>query len=392
MLSPLLAGGEEIEEFQVNVETAGDQRRPAVAALARGEFVVVWQSTDPTSTVKARKISLDSPQASVESEVPEGFAKFPDVAARPTGGFVVVWDDVFGSNYVINVWGRLYDSDGQPVTQPIRLNDPKPLFAEYSRAKVAVAPDGRFVVTWWDQSHPLPFGDTVYARFFDPLGVPTTEQLTIVAEAASNAWPHATILADGNVLLVWRHNDGGSIDARGRLFNWGGTPRGAEFLLGDGGWNPSAAALPNGGFVATWREDGVRARVFDSEGSPQGSELVVSSSDTFAPRASVLPGGGFTIAWAPTAVVVEEVLARDYDAQGEPLGPEYQVNRFETGTQSNAAIAIDPAGNRLIVWDSNASPGTDSDGESIQGQLMRPILFRDGFESGDTSAWSATVP
>ncbi len=45
-----------------------------------------------------------------------------------------------------------------------------------------------------------------------------------------------------------------------------------------------------------------------------------------------------------------------------PLGPEFQVNSYTTGPQFEADIS------------------------------MAPDVFLDGFESGDTSAWSSTVP
>ena len=45
------------------------------------------------------------------------------------------------------------------------------------------------------------------------------------------------------------------------------------------------------------------------------------------------------------------------------------------------------------MWDSPGSYGTDNSGSSIQGQLYTTrVLFADGFESGDTSAWSRSQP
>ncbi len=42
---------------------------------------------------------------------------------------------------------------------------------------------------------------------------------------------------------------------------------------------------------------------------------------------------------------------------------------------------------------SDGSSGSDSSLQSIQGQRYAAIaIFADGFDSGDTSAWSVTVP
>jgi len=46
-----------------------------------------------------------------------------------------------------------------------------------------------------------------------------------------------------------------------------------------------------------------------------------------------------------------------------------------------------------VVWESLGSYGSDSSSYSIQGQRYSTInIFGDDFESGDTSAWSSTVP
>ncbi len=55
-------------------------------------------------------------------------------------------------------------------------------------------------------------------------------------------------------------------------------------------------------------------------------------------------------------------------------------------------MAADGDGDFVVVWSSFGSSGSDSAGESIQGQRFAVPLFTDGFESGDTSAWSNTVP
>jgi hypothetical protein len=53
------------------------------------------------------------------------------------------------------------------------------------------------------------------------------------------------------------------------------------------------------------------------------------------------------------------------------------------------AVAADGAGNFVVVWESYTQDGS-SDG--IFGAQRLEPLFSDGFESGTTSAWSATVP
>jgi len=46
----------------------------------------------------------------------------------------------------------------------------------------------------------------------------------------------------------------------------------------------------------------------------------------------------------------------------------------------------------VMTWSSETSPGSDTSASSILARRFRVPFFMDGFETGDTSRWSATVP
>lgn len=54
-------------------------------------------------------------------------------------------------------------------------------------------------------------------------------------------------------------------------------------------------------------------------------------------------------------------------------------------------MAMVADGNFVAVWASFGSGGTDTSDQSIQMRLLTVGIFADGFESGDTSAWSSVV-
>ena len=68
------------------------------------------------------------------------------------------------------------------------------------------------------------------------------------------------------------------------------------------------------------------------------------------------------------------------------------ANTYTSGYQWYSGAALASTGRLLVVWESNGSPGNDTDGTSIQGGLFDVFLFTDGFETGDTSRWSSTSP
>lgn len=132
-------------EFQVNYFTPYNQRTPAVAGLANGNFVVVWiselQRASASVDVYARMFSAAG--VAVGSEFAVNASKTnlcanPAVAGSPQGGFAVVWSQksdvtqVSPNNTWIpagsrstdgwDVFGRLLDANGAAANAPIRLN------------------------------------------------------------------------------------------------------------------------------------------------------------------------------------------------------------------------------------------------------------------------------
>jgi hypothetical protein len=156
------AGARLGNEFPVNMFTANNQRNPAVAALANGNYVVTWiselQRGQASVDVFARIFNDAGP---VTGEFPVNISTNnacanPSVAVSPGGGFMVAWsqkDDVmrgepsnvydpvgtydlsleYGtvgfatslrSTNSWDIFGRLYDASGtNATTPPFRLNE-----------------------------------------------------------------------------------------------------------------------------------------------------------------------------------------------------------------------------------------------------------------------------
>jgi hypothetical protein len=64
----------------------------------------------------------------------------------------------------------------------------------------------------------------------------------------------------------------------------------------------------------------------------------------------------------------DSIHARRFNSVGVPLGGQFQVNTYTTGSQLFGAVGADATGNFVIVWSSYGSPESDTDSSSIQGQ------------------------
>jgi hypothetical protein len=94
------------------------------------------------------------------------------------------------------------------------------------------------------------------------------------------------------------------------------------------------------------------------------------------PRGSgsaILPGGGFLAIWLDYASeehLVDGVLfGRWFRADGSPSSGELRLSRSGAGNQDDAAAAVGPHGEVVVVWKQDASP--ESAG-GIFARLLKP--------------------
>jgi hypothetical protein len=123
---------------------------------------------------------------------------------------------------------------------------------------------------------------------------------------------------------------------------------------------PGTAFDANGEFVAAWQAvtfpyDGfvyVVARRFNAQGVPFGPEFQVGkvSATSYNTGVASDTNGNFVVVWPATDGDSAGVRARRYDAAGTALGGEFQVNAYTTGSQDWPAVAADKDGNFVAVW------------------------------------------
>jgi len=87
------------------------------------------------------------------------------------------------------------------------------------------------------------------------------------------------------------------------------------------------------------------------------------------------------------------VFGRLLRGDGSFASGEFGVNTYTNLNQHLPRTACSPAGQFMVVW---ASDQQDGSGEGVYGVSWplpaAPVIFSDGFESGDPSLWSSSVP
>jgi hypothetical protein len=195
--------------------------------------------------------------------------------------------------------------------------------------------------------------------------------------------PFAAGLADGGFVVTWEgEGQGDPKGIYGRVFDASGTPVGSEFRVNtytnETQANPSAAGLPEGGFVVTWEGEGqgdpkgIFGRVFDASGTPVGSEFRVNTYTTKTqanPSAAALSGGGFVVTWQSDGQDGSGygVYGQIFTGSGNPTGNEFPVNTYTNSSQGWPSVAGSSGGGFVVTWHSREQDGSDY---GVYGQIF----------------------
>lgn len=148
--------------------------------------------------------------------------------------------------------------------------------------------------------------------------------------------------------------------------------------------NPAIAMDSSGNFVVAWNSylqdgssNGIFAQRFDSNCTPINDEFQINTETTGnqkEPSVAMNSNGNFVVAWYGPGENKEDIFARLFDPNGQPLANEFRVNTGTNDKQLYPAVAMNNDGSFIIVWESMNLP--EQDKKAICGQLY------DSFGSG----------
>jgi hypothetical protein len=357
------------QELRVNTATEGVQQSSSLAMTPKGDFVIVWQSEIAGSgdDIRARRFDACGLPRSGEiavNGVTANNQNAPAVAAS-NQGFVVAWQSLVASNYVIRA--RRFDANGLALGDEIAVDTrPRDL---HGAPAVAMHESGSFVVVWESSVHG---SFEIRARRFDANGVAQGGEIAVSAtRASSQRVPSVAMDRAGNFVVAWRSNVAGSFEIQAQRFDALGVAQGPELAVnsvkvGDQ-LAPAVAMAAGGDFVIAWENSydrgfEIRARRFDATGVAKEAELTVSpttAGNQFAPALAMAPGGDSIVTWHGLIGDGYDIRARAFGANGAPLADEQAISTTTAGTQRSAAVTLNAAGDFVVSWHSDAHGSWD---------------------------------
>jgi hypothetical protein len=262
------------DEFQVNTFTDGIQSYPSVAMDASGRFVMVWQSYQDGNAfgIFAQLFNADGSPRGVEFKcnlTNGGNQILPAVGANDTGDMVVVWQDSIHDGSGYGIFGSLFNSLGQTLSQDVAINNST--INDQRNATVGVGDDGRFVVAWASENE-SGNANAIVARFFNSFGGSFDIMVNDFTNGAQTD-PSIAVADDGRFVVAWTSalEDGFETGVFARSFTrYGGRTGQAEFQINvrtlSSQEKPSLAMADNGAFVVAWEswlhQDGAYTGIF----------------------------------------------------------------------------------------------------------------------------------
>lgn len=424
----------------------------AITALSDGSLVVVWVTSEArtngaSTAIYAQKYSSSGTAEGDVFYVNDAPADRPEqlnISSLRDGGFAIGWtadvDEPSNSN---DIFVRVFTATGEPRGVEAVVN--ALIEADQIQPAISALADGRFVVTYTDRSL-LADGDgsavTAQIIAFEAIA-PSAITLPILAVAENAAVAQVVsdiVITDANLnashqLEIISDSSGGAVSiSDGKLVV--GDPTKLDFetvtsiavtirATDEGGLSVTRdfviavedaiegyqllrqgdilalnsitvndqtdvrlAALPGGGFVATWTDDSqlgpdtsgtaVKARFFNTSGQPTGEEFLVNTKTgdrQTNPAVTVLADGNILISWTDEPNR-PDVRAQIISPTGQQVGDEFVVNTSLLGDQSVRSVTALENGGFVITWNDSAG---DSSSFAVKARVFSPA----GISLGD---------
>jgi hypothetical protein len=338
--TPLDAEPVELARYAERVQVAPH------AAFDGTRFLVVWAHGE---TVWGRRVGLDGTTLDSVPVALLADAATGSAVGGSGGNFLVAYSHVFSGDQQVVKAMRFRGSDLASLDAASTLD------FDYSSRPRIESIGGRWLVVWqWQASHDMPY-PSVHAAFVEADGSPNA--MFLVSQSGYGGDPDVAVSAD-RALVVWYDDlNYNQASIEGRLLDATGAFVGPEFVVADPGQNQ---------FFPTVAWDGVRF-------------LVAWVDYRSLPGIEQLRG---------------DVWAMRVDADGTLLDAPggFQLSFGSLPEDLPAAAGAD--GQVVVAWSALhgvAVPEVQRLGRRVVGDLPT-VLLRDGFESGDTSVWSQTIP
>ena len=336
------AGSNYSVKFSVDVTTDSTSNKSGTEIRAN-------QTTDGVQTTTSTGMNVSGDSANTHS-----------IACDSNGEFVVVWLQ-YESDGTTNVYMRLYDNAGNPLTNETMVNTYTT--GNQTEASVAMDADGDFVIVWASEGQDAADNSWgIYGQRFDAVGDKVGGEFHVNTKTANDqVSPAVAMDSKGDFVVVWA-TQGQSYSyfngIEGQVYDAGGNPLGYEFAVNsqdvpgtgltasNNELHPAIAMSDISTFVVVWTavtgqtngiatDSVIMGRMFtwDSTGAtPMLISSTVNGQTTNSNTEFKVSVGTAPFVADPQAIPTDRLDAQPFMA-------------------SNAAVAMNSSGDFIVTWE-----------------------------------------
>ncbi|MBI5412162.1 hypothetical protein HZA43_03220 [Candidatus Peregrinibacteria bacterium] len=208
-------------------------------------------------------------------------------------------------------------------------------------------------------------------------------------------------------IVVWHEKGQTDYDVYAARLDSQGALIGSSFMVNgyrkDDQKFPRIAMNAAGDFVVVWQsygEDGSAAGVygqkFTANGEKSRSEFRVNTTldnNQMLPDVAMNAAGDFIVVWKSESKKDSGINAQSYDAEGASVGKEFAIVKDETGKKdvkvltTNPAVSMSETGEAIVVWQVSRGSGSEIHGRALnaQGQGLGGETLISAIASGSKS-------
>ncbi|MGQ0619354.1 MAG: Calx-beta domain-containing protein [Panacagrimonas sp.] len=292
----------------------------------------------------------------------------PIIAMDDSGDFVVSWEgEYYGSFLSTQAYARRYSSSGVSLdAQPISMGNAGSLGRD-----IAMDADGDFVIASADyRNHFTDTSGPEFCRGTSVEGFTSTGQRrfsTRVSDENCSDRARVAIEPDGDFVVAFTARTyscayesecfTGSY-AGARRYHSDGRPKdAADIKIGPVGGIDDVAVDAAGNFIVTGTgSSGVMMVAYRSNGQPKGPAMQVNAPGTGKHNESTIgiaEDGSFTVAWkrSTTNQTDSDIFWRNFGPDGRPVTPFHtRANSTTTDSQALPVTSVNADGSFVVAW------------------------------------------
>lgn len=368
--------------FNVNTDGFTNWNALSLAIDHSGNFWIVWMNEwdgGGVSDIYGQYFNSNGDRQGGNIKISRNSSWGPSIAADHSGNFMMVWS---GGDY--DVYGQIFGNNGLKKGENFLIFDGKENWPPVNSSPVMV-PDCNhsFTVAWYARQN-SDLG--LFCQRFSSDGI--GQESTFLANNVlgenyvSNQFP--ILFLDRNhhfcQFLPVGHS-GNHVDIYGYCFDQEGQPIGSGFVVNEGSSAFSevcAATSLNGRSVVVWQDERygygemvIFGQHLGENGTLIGSNFMIADDGSriqTEPALAANENGDFVIVWEGERNRSHDLFGQRYQKNGESVGGNFKINAPSAANEfrshcSKPAVAMDSAGNFMVVWQNDQNGDRDIFGQ-----------------------------